>query len=237
MDCRFDGRRYRQPAAVSRRRQYPWLGSKYRGELVCFATDANLNNQISWNHLHGNATVYVNGSQFKYNPWSFQALDAAGAPNVVNGFPTGAAGKIDLTGAPLAYDACPAYNITTFMPNGAQLGEVRSINNTYAFASCNQDLRQDYQVHLTKLQYEKVWNSREQGFSKAYQCSDSVGSSWLSGSNTKMNAGSNFDYSTLKTANARFQVQGVQSTSAAGARTRVCSACCGRPFPEMARRA
>lgn len=191
--------------------RYPSFGSNKRGELICYAVSPDLINQVAFNHLHGNAIVTVGGSSFRYNPWAFQALDAAGAPSAAVNVPVGVPGKILLQGLPNTYDACPAYNVTTFMPNGAVLPPLTARANYYNFSSCNQDLRQDYSVYRTKLQFEKVWNSNEQGFSGAYSCADSIGSVILS-ANPKVTQGSNFDYATLRTANARFQVQGVKST-------------------------
>lgn len=191
---------------------WPIFGSKYRGELICYAVSSNLSTQVAWNHLHGNATVTVRGSSFQYNPWAFQALDANGEPNTAVNVAVGYPGKILLRGLPNTYDACPLYNVTTFMPNGASLSPISSTANFFGFSGCNQDLRQDYRVYRTKLQFEKVWNSNEQGFSGSYYCADSVGSLGLGGTVPNLVAGTNFDYSTLATANARFQVQGVAST-------------------------
>lgn len=191
--------------------KYPEFGSTRRGELICYAVSPDLRNQVTWNHLHGNAVVTATGSSFRYNPWAFQALDAAGAPNTAVNVPIGTPGNIRLEGLPNTYDACPAYNITTFMPNGAILPPLASVANFFSFSGCRQDLRQDYYVYRTKLQFEKVWNSYEQGFSGAYSCQDSVGTVNLK-VDPKVVQGSNFDYTTLRTANARYQVQGVKSS-------------------------
>src|SRR5262249_40323010 len=85
------------------------------------------------------------------------------------------------------------------------------------FASCNQDLRQDFNLHLTKLQFT-VWNSREQSFSGAYACVDSVGKL---GPDSRINVTnpSIFSRPTLGTDDARVQVQGVASTQCPGSET------------------
>ena len=183
--------------------------------------------QIAFNHLSGTATVvnYKNyttenesggGNQaFKYNAWSFVARDAAGLPeknNTLQGEP----GKLLLTGAGAGtYDACPVYNIAKFMPNGGGLGDLRTRNNALTVVSCKQDLRQDYELNLTKLKFT-AWNSYESSFTGAYICVDSVNTVDLSARNGYLVNGSNFEYSTLRTPNARFMVQGVQSTQCAG---------------------
>jgi hypothetical protein len=51
-------------------------------------------------------------------------------------------------------------------------------------------------------------------FTGAFYCADSVNSVPLSG--PPVTRGSNFDYNTLKTRNARFQVGGVSSTQCSG---------------------
>jgi hypothetical protein len=112
------------------------------------------------------------------------------------------------------YDACPAYNIANFSPNGATdaAGLITTQDNDLSVVSCNQDLRQDFVLHLTKLQFT-VWNANENSFTGSYQCVDSVNTVGLSAEeNTVMVAPSNFDFATLRTPNARFQVQGVAST-------------------------
>jgi hypothetical protein len=193
-----------------------------RGELVCFATDAGGANQIAFNHLTGTATVVktddvdaVQAKQaFRYGAWSFIARNAAGLPqsdNVIQGTP----GLLQLTGGLAGtYDACPAYNIANFNPNGATdaSSTITTQDNDLSVVSCNQDLRQDFVLHLTKLQFT-TWNENENSFTGSYQCIDSVDTVGLSGvDNSALVAASNFDFSTLRTPNARLQVQGVAST-------------------------
>jgi len=188
-----------------------------RGELVCFTTTADATAQISFNHLTGTATIVhgSNSSAFRYNAWSFAARNASGLPqsdNVKQGTP----GKLLLTGGGTGtYDACPAYNIAEFMPNAAVLGSLTTNSNVLTVVSCNQDLRQDYDLYLTKLQFT-VWNSREQSYTGAYICVDSVNSVNLGSENTYLTNPTNFNYTTLRTENARFIVRGVQSTQCPG---------------------
>jgi len=193
----------------------------FRGELVCFAVDFAGANQIAFNHLTGTATVVATADldavqpkqAFRYNAWSFLARNAAGlseADYVIQGTP----GLLALTGgAAGTYDACPAYNIATFNPSGAfdPAGVTRTLDNDLSVVSCNQDLRQDFVLHLTKLQFT-VWNANENSFTGAFECVDSVESVGLGvEDNSVMTARSNFDVSTLRTPNARFQVSGIAS--------------------------
>jgi hypothetical protein len=197
-------------------------GNPARGELICFAVDGAVANQIAFNHLTGTATVVAladtDATQphqaFRYNPWSFIARDATGAPaadNTIQGTP----GDLQLTGANdgLSYDGCPSYNIVNFMPNGATLDGVRTLDNDLVGVSCNQDLRQDFLLHTTKLKFT-IWNVNENSFTGTYICVDSVfdvPQGALDRSTGLVN-GSNFDFSTLRTDNARYQVKGIAST-------------------------
>jgi hypothetical protein len=193
----------------------------FRGELVCFAVDQGGANQIAFNHLTGTATVVKTDDAdaiqtkqaFRYNAWSFVARNAAGLPeadNVIQGTP----GLLALTGGLAGtYDACPAYNIATFNPNGSldASGLISTGDNDLSVVSCNQDLRQDFVLHLTKLQFT-VWNANENSFTGAFECVDSVQTVGLGAAdNTTMTARTNFDETTLRTPNARFQVSGVAS--------------------------
>ena len=190
-----------------------------QGALVCFATNAAETSQIAFNHLIGTATVVDEeteadtthlGYTFRYNAWSFVARNAAGLPEA-NGVLQGTPGRLDLTGNGAGtYDACPAYNIANFMPNGATLGKLRTKANELSVVSCNQDLRQDPDLYLTKLRFT-VWNSLESSYRGAFICVDSVNTVELDTESVNLRAGSNFEYDTLKTPNARFQVSGVAS--------------------------
>ena len=191
----------------------------FRGELVCFAVDQGGANQIAFNHLTGTASVVKAADldalqlkqAFRYNAWSFVARNAAGLPeadNVIQGTP----GLLALTGGLAGtYDACPAYNIANFNPNGTFEGAIATRDNDLSVVSCNQDLRQDFKLHLTKLQFT-VWNANENSFTGAFECIDSVQTVGLAAEdNSTMTARSNFDEATLRTLNARFQVSGVAS--------------------------
>jgi hypothetical protein len=109
------------------------------------------------------------------------------------------------------YDACPIYNIANFMPNGATLGNLTTLDGALHVSSCLQDLRQDFKVHLTKLQFT-TWNSREDSFTGSYFCADSVETVSLDSANTLLVDSGNFNYSTLRTPNGRLMVQGVASS-------------------------
>jgi hypothetical protein len=186
-----------------------------RGELICFATNSAVSTQIAWNHLSGTATVTDGSGTFRYNAWSFVARDAAGLP-AKDRTKQGTPGRLDLTGGGEGtYDACPKYNIANFMPNNSALDGLATISNALTVVSCNQDLRQDYDLHLTKLKFT-VWNSHESSFTGSYICVDSVNTVGLAFGNPFLVNGANFEFGVLKTPNARYQVSGVASTQCPG---------------------
>ncbi|MBV9290532.1 MAG: hypothetical protein JO288_22395 [Hyphomicrobiales bacterium] len=206
-------------------------GNPQRGELVCFATDDGRQFQVAFNELIGSATVLnyndadaiQHKQAFKYNAWAFAARCAPGgscpstglAPDN-NTVAQGTPGDLVLSGANAAgaYDACPSYNIANFMPNGSALGNIDTLDNWLSVASCNQDLRETYVLHLTKLDFT-VWNSNEVSFTGAYACVDSVETIPLGSPQPNppiVVDATNFDYATVRTPNARLQVQGISAT-------------------------
>lgn len=202
-------------------------GDANAGELVCFAVDAAGAAQVRFNHLTGVATVVTTRDAdanqpkqaFKYNAWAFSARSALATPPPDNS-PVGTPGNLLLTGGgDGTYDACPGYLIANFSPGGASLGPVSYLDNDLSVMGCNQDLRQDYKIHLTKLQF-LIWNEHETSFSGSYQCADSVKTFGLDPGDQPTSGGTvnaaNFAFSTLRTANARFQVAGVKSTQCVG---------------------
>jgi len=206
-------------------------GDPNTGELVCFAVDGAGANQVRFNHLTGTATVvYFNDKDanqhkqaFKYNAWAFTARSAIDTAPPVDGTPVGTPGDLVLSGAdnPNVYDACPLYLIGVFSPGGLNfsgrpnvLGGVTYKDNDLSISSCSQDLRQDFNINLTKIQFT-VWNAFEENFTGAWQCMDSVLTFGLDDPADYVPVNSqliNFTYGQLQTANARFMAQGVGST-------------------------
>jgi hypothetical protein len=204
------------------------LGNPNRGELICFAADSGSANQVAFNHLTGTATIVrfnvTDAGQarhaFRYNAWSFAAEGGPSNYTVI-----GTPGRLELSGGGLGtYDACPQYNIGSFMPgqgnnrgSGSRLGvapaSLYTSQNALTIVSCNQDLRQDFVLHLTKLQFT-VWNANGESFTGSYACVDSVDQ--LGRGNVDVINDLNFTRPTLRTDNARFQVQGVASTQCPG---------------------
>jgi len=188
----------------------PFMGQE--GELKCWAVDPSGQQQISFNHLYGSATVYYGFpttelAQFEYNAWSFTAR------GVALGDPVGAPGELDLTGATGGYDACPQYLVTNFVPSrpGLQLDRLTLV-------PCKQDLRQDRTPTCTKAKFD-VWNPNETKFTGSYRCIKCWYEGYLSELNTPGPpngygfGGVNFTMAGLSSAYvARYRVQGVAST-------------------------
>ena len=186
---------------------YPAFGTAQTGELVCFAVkDQNKSSSIVFNHLSGTATVNAVGSAIKYSPWSFRAYGTGGDPTA-DGWSTGT-GTLWLTGGKGGdYDACPLYDQTPFVANGASVGNVTTQQNYLAVSSCNQDLRLNFDVHTTDLVFN-IFNAKEVGYSDANVCVDSTALIPLIDSNTNVSSVTNFDFSNLGTAGAAYDVQG-----------------------------
>ena len=200
--CQGDGRFYRP----------------YQGELMCWAVNVNGSAQVAWNHLAGSATVidYANLTAYEYNSWNFRAVDlsdpAPGKPRArQEGSIVGNPGSIRFNG--VDYDACPQYLIGHFSPRGYVLNpgpdadtEVLTGPTRLVVASCRQDVRQAPREKFTKLRFY-VTNGEEAGFSGSWHCMDS----WADFALDEIdNARSNMTFGTLKTATARFMMQGVE---------------------------
>jgi hypothetical protein len=192
-------------------------GVATQGALLCWATDEALAAQISHNHLSGNATVVygqgANGDAFQiaftYPSWNFTAR------NVVAGNPVGTPGRLDLTGLDGAYDACPSYLVGPFSPLGAEVPTGSGAGSEFVdevhlgVLSCNQDLRQDFTPHFTKLQLQ-VWNEQEVKLTGAHECSD--GTKLFELARETDVGGENFTYAVVQSVTAQVKVKGVAST-------------------------
>jgi hypothetical protein len=183
----------------------------FLGELICFAVNPAGSVQISHNHLSGTATVGTNAipvdsvlqNAYEYTAWAFTARNAP------QGTPVGAPGRLDLTGAAGAYDACPAYNIVHLAPTVPIVdGPIVAADQRIGVSLCAQDLRQDFTPHFTKLELH-IWNAHEVKFTGAWECSDSTHSFLLSETDTLPG---NLARETLGTDAAFMQIRGVAST-------------------------
>jgi hypothetical protein len=184
----------------------PFIGQK--GELKCWAVDAAGANQISFNHLYGEATIFHYNTQqsLGYNSWNFTARGVELTKKVGEG------GKIYLTGADGGYDACPEYLVTDFVATSSPfpLGErtVTGVDTDLTVVPCKQDLRQDRVPTYTKLKYD-IWNEDEVKYTGAYQCIKC----WFEGLlHHSQNGGEKFTYEGLHTSKGRLRIQGVAST-------------------------
>jgi hypothetical protein len=174
------------------------------GELVCFAVNTDGTALRSFNNLAGTATVVHDGyGAVEYNAWAFKYNGTAAPP----------AGDLVLNGT--AYDSCPAYLFGQFSPTGSAAPWYGNYGPTKIdISSCKQDLRQDYDWNVTKLQFD-VWRYDETRYTGAYECANSFFEDTLDRINVMPQ---NFSYRLLK-GPAYYRVQGVASTQ------------CNRAFP------
>lgn len=176
------------------------------GELKCWASNSEGDEQINYNHLTGSAKVidYRRGFSYEYNAWIFRALVGAEGASV------GVPGVILLNGA--EYEACPGFLKANFLAAGAVLNTapaIQVLDNDVTLVPCYQDLRQDRLPTYTKAEFY-VWNENESFFSGAYQCMKCWFEGFLSRQLTQGKEIFTYDY--LGTTAARFMVTGVKST-------------------------
>jgi len=195
------------------------------GELKCWAVNFEGTSQINWNHLYGTATVldYRNLTAYQYNSFNFTARGLASLGQEV-----GKGGDIELSGANLAFDACPQYlifNFFSFAPTKdvAIDGEGQTIrfNKTdLTLVPCKQDLRQDRVPTCTKAKFD-IWNENETKYTGAYQCFKCWFEGYLNEVGTILDpnsgkktgfGGEKFTYWGLHTLMGRMRATGVAST-------------------------
>jgi hypothetical protein len=177
------------------------------GELKCWAVNAQGTQQISWNHLYGDAIIaggYLTRGAAMYNAWSFTAR------NVALGNSVGTIqGKLELTGGNNAYDACPQYLVTNFHTNFNMLDYA-----DLTLVPCMQDLRQDRLPTCTKAKFD-IWNENETKYTGAYQCLKCWWEGYLEdiGKDASGFGGEKFTLGVLKTLAARFRVQSASNAA------------------------
>jgi hypothetical protein len=154
--------------------------NKHEGELVCFAVDNAGLNQVSYNHLKGEATIIRGGDDedvaaFEYTAWSFTARQPQGTV-------MGAPGTLVLDGL-TGYDACPQHLVLNFSPKGTRLrqaGDDIDVDFGYTklgISTCTQDLRESFPSEPTFQVTQLVlntWNADERKFSGNFECADTT---------------------------------------------------------------
>jgi hypothetical protein len=193
-----------------------------KGELKCWAVNAAGDQQISWNHLYGNALIVSEGvganyGYVMYNAWSFTAR------GVTLGNAVGTGGDMKLSGLTGGYDACPLYLVTNFYPAypGTTQESIDTITYEFTYTNpdltlvpCQQDLRQDRIPTCTKAKFD-IWNANETKYTGAYQCLKCWYEGYLGliSKATGGFGGEKFTYPALKTDIARFRVQSANNAA------------------------
>jgi hypothetical protein len=149
------------------------------GQLVCFAVNAGHTQQIAHNHLSGKVTIQNQefSPAYEYSSWNFAAR------GVAEGSPVGTPGRLDLTGASGAYDACPAYNVLQFFPGGTVAFGHTYLDTEISVSTCMQDLREQVPPatpHFTRLSLT-IWNAHSQLFTGWSECAASTHNFRLTG--------------------------------------------------------
>jgi hypothetical protein len=152
-----------------------------KGELKCWAMDAEFINAVRHNHLVGTATIvdYKAGSATEYNAWSFQGLPLDGP----NGATLSAAtpGKLVLDGTSGNYDKVPKFAVGMFTPWGSKLDNEQitdlqiSGGENWAklyLASGTQDFSQSAKPIITKYAFT-FFNQDENQLTMEHTCADS----------------------------------------------------------------
>jgi hypothetical protein len=182
----------------------PFMGG--RGELKCWAVNAAGDQQISFNHLYGNAVIAQEDAGIVYNAWSFTARAPLKAV-------MGTGGTLLLTGAAGGYDACPSYLVTNFVPAFAPDPWRQGVVPDLTLVPCKQDLRQDRVPTCTKAKFD-VWNENETKFTGAYVCLKCWAEGYLNEISPPYGfGGDKFTMFTLKTFAARFRVQSANNAA------------------------
>jgi hypothetical protein len=210
----------------------PFAGT---GSLVCFAQSADDRTPQDFDHLYGTALLSELNGRFwiYYDAFSFGArgasyyswLDATGA--VTADTSAAVSVRLNLTGD-AGYDACPAYLVGNFIPEGSQLAKWQGFQDMrpdLTLWPCRQDLRQDRIPTCTKAKFD-IWNENEVKFTGAYQCFKCFFEGVLTDIGYPNGnpfqqfmynrgpgyGGDKFTVGVLRTEVARFRVQGVYSS-------------------------
>ena len=90
-------------------------GRVLRGFVVAWAVN-KAGEEISWNHLSGDATVvhYGDRTAWEYNAWAFQCVTGAAVGDACGS----TAGELNLNG--FEYDACPSKLLLDFYATGSE---------------------------------------------------------------------------------------------------------------------
>lgn len=205
-----------QPVAFSAHDSSGGLMGK--GQLLCWAVDAEFDAQIQFNHLSGSALIqYTAPSGFApspvpsavfYNAWAYKALKDPGPAH------GGIVGLLPLDGK--TYDASPRYLYGHYTP-GETLSKTLTLQAELTLTPCRQDLRQDRTPTCTNAKFD-IWNENRTKFTGARQCL----ANWYEGFLEKLGndpsqkgpgyGGNKFTAAMLQTFAAHFRVEGVKNT-------------------------
>lgn len=182
----------------------PGFGPRDRGEVKCWAVSRDGQNEMSFNHLAGTATIidFEANTADEYTAWAFRCLNPTDELADCGATP----GVLLLDGT--EYESCPKKLTVGFSPTGAFGGLFGP--STLHVATCNQDFQQDKNFFFTKLNFTVV-REDERVFTGAFSCIDSWHETTLDG---VQNNPANFSLALLGN-NARVVIKGVPSNRCA----------------------
>jgi hypothetical protein len=176
-----------------------------RGYIIAFAVNEN-NEEISWNHLAGNATIinYRDAAAWEYNAWGFQYVGTA-----PTGAQTGTPGVLNFDGTEFAqsFDQL-LWNFQAIGSNAYTVpGHLVVSNSELTLHFVDADLRQDNNGPAnTKAKFD-VWNQNEVKFSGAERCI----SCWDTRLMSLFNQPNHFVRPNLQTDHGKARIDGVAS--------------------------
>ncbi len=187
-----------------------------RGFIYAWAVDYQ-NREVSWNHLHGNATIvnYRDGTAWEYNAWSFQ--DAENRPAGTLLLPP--YGQLDLDGVEYApaYDQLQldflASGSMAFTGGGGPFAGAVTVDTRLTLHPVPADLRQENEGVVTTKANFVIWNEDETQLTSLHRCITCWDQTLLS---LYAVAGNQFLLENLQTDKGRARIDGIAGINDCG---------------------
>lgn len=189
----------------------PFPGPK--GSLTCWAVNSGATDQISWNSLHGSATIYnfKTGSALEYKSWNFKAI------GVAKGKAIGKAGTLLLNGKRGGYDTCPQALSFNFEALGGSTDnglsqKIKFGRSELTLQPCKKDFRGEGRIPVVSKASFSIRTPNYQTFSGSYACVTDYFAEYLDA----IQNGKFFTSASLHSNWGYFRVSGVASSNCKG---------------------
>jgi hypothetical protein len=190
----------------------PFPGTK--GSLTCWAVNPDGTEQISWNSLHGSATIYnfKTGSALEYKSWNFRAI------SIARGKAVGTPGTILLNGKKGGYDTCPQTLAFNFEALGGSNDndssqKIKFGRTELTLLPCKKDFRSDGKTPVVSKASFSIRNANLGSFSGSYACVTDYLAEYL---DAIQSGGKLFTSGSLHSNWGYFSVSGVASSTCKG---------------------